>query len=83
MVTWEALAITVTGIAFGAAVITVAVGGLWQTLALDRTQVPLTVPWLDLTAIVAACAIVVVSAAIGPAALLIRRQPSRVLTATA
>src|SRR5262249_46172146 len=44
MVAWEALAIAVTGLAFGAVVITISTGGLWAVLRGIGLSIPLTLP---------------------------------------
>jgi putative ABC transport system permease protein len=73
MVLWEALAIAITGLAFGAAVITISAGGLWAVLRGIGLPIPLTLPWPQLAAIAAAAATVVLVAAAAPAMALVRR----------
>ncbi len=73
MVLWEAIGSAVTGIAFGAAVITVAVGGLWAVLRNIGLKAPIDLPWAQLAAISAAAIAVVLIAAAIPAAALLHR----------
>ncbi|PWI16165.1 ABC transporter permease [Streptomyces sp. Act143] len=72
LVTLESLTVVAVGAILGLLVTTVNLAGMWAALGLQSVRSPIHVPWPELGATAAACALLAVAAAVIPAGLALR-----------
>lgn len=73
LVAAEALLVVVIGGLLGALVAGLNLVGMWSALGLLSVRTPIQIPWATLGAILCACAVLAVTAAVAPAGLALRR----------